>query len=210
MRIHVVAVALVAAAFAVWAPTASAVIPIVHIDVTPIEHVAFSGRPLTESDWAERTPAFVQRLNEAGDEQRLALEETLREEGSDALKEALKRCGENAAQADYEAQQQGQDFTLADAVAACLAGQLPESAPDAAKEQVSDWLLGVIGQPTEDAVAQGRPLNATVTLPSLTGQAAPPPAVVVPPTDGGGGFPWLLVGLGVVVVGGIALGARRG
>ncbi len=58
------------------------------------------------------------------------------------------------------------------------------------------------------AVGAGRPLNATVTLPSLTGQPAPPPAVVVPPTDGGGGFPWLLVGLGVVVVGGIALAAR--
>jgi hypothetical protein len=164
-----------------------------------------------------RTPAYEERLREAGSEESLAFDEAVREEKADEFAEILRKCALAAMQAELKAREQAEQEggdpnavpSLGAELAACLSGQLPETIPEPVKDQVQEWLTEQLSPAAEQAAQNGTPVNATVQLPALTG-AVPQTTVDPIPPPSGGGFPWPLVGLGaVVVVGGFALASRK-
>jgi hypothetical protein len=191
---------------------AAAAIPPIRIKVPHIERPPTVGRPLDQSEWLRGNSLYRQRLRDAGSEEALAVEDTVRRIREARLREAIRKCAEEGARSAFNGSAQalvaaGEEPNLHDAVACtisgCLSSQLPEETPDEAIDEVSTYLADQLMPPVKDAVQTSSSVDVSLTLPTVSGDDATPvePGPVPPPTPpDGGSFPWGAV----VAIGGVA------
>jgi hypothetical protein len=192
---------------------ASAAIPTIRIKVPPIEVSPSVGRPLRQSEWRPGNTLYEQRLNAAGDDATLAVEETVRRTPEERLRLAVRECSQEGATSALDGSAQdlvntGQAPTLNEAVGytinGCLSSQLPAETPSEAIDEMATYLADQLVEPADEAIETSSAVDVSLTFPgTATGgtSGVSDPGTTPSPPDDGSSFPWAAV----AVIGGAAL-----